>query len=118
MPAVAAVGQDRLGPAGILSQPVGTLAGNRFEAAHGGQALLAGDVDTVLMDAASSRGYIGANPDKLKVVGDALGTDNYGFIFRLGSDLVGPFNAAIAALKADGTLDKLTTKWFYEYNAK
>ena len=82
------------------------------------QALLAGDVDTVLMDAASSRGYIGANPDKLKVVGDALGTDNYGFIFRLGSDLVGPFNAAIAALKADGTLDKLTTKWFYEYNAK
>jgi polar amino acid transport system substrate-binding protein len=66
------------------------------------QALLSGDVDTVLMDASSSRGYIGANPDKLKVVGDALGTDNYGFIFKLGSDLVAPFNAAIAALKADG----------------
>jgi polar amino acid transport system substrate-binding protein len=82
------------------------------------QALLAGDVDTVLMDASSSRGYIGANPDKLKVVGDALGTDNYGFIFKLGSDLVAPFNAGIAALKADGTLDKLTNKWFYEYNAK
>ncbi len=31
------------------------------------QALLAGDVDMVLMDAASSRGYIGANPDKLKI---------------------------------------------------
>ncbi len=30
------------------------------------QALIAGDVDMVLMDAASSRGYIGANPDKLK----------------------------------------------------
>ena len=30
------------------------------------QALLTGDVDMVLMDAASSRGYIGANPDKLK----------------------------------------------------
>ena len=68
--------------------------------------------------ASSSRGYIGANPDKLKVVGDALGTDNSGFIFKLGSDLVGPFNAAIAALKADGTLDRLTNKWFYEYNAK
>jgi polar amino acid transport system substrate-binding protein len=81
------------------------------------QALLAGDVDCVLMDAASSRGYIGANPDKLKVVGDPLGTDYYGFIFKLGSDLVGPFNAAIAAMKADGTLDKLTTKWFYDYNA-
>jgi polar amino acid transport system substrate-binding protein len=36
------------------------------------QALLSKDVDMVLMDAASSRGYIGANPDKLKVIGDAL----------------------------------------------
>jgi polar amino acid transport system substrate-binding protein len=82
------------------------------------QALLAGDVDCVLMDAASSRGYVGANPDKLKTVGDPLGTDNYGFIFKTGSDLVAPFNAAIQALKDDGTLDKLTTKWFFEYNQK
>jgi polar amino acid transport system substrate-binding protein len=82
------------------------------------QALLTGDVDCVLMDASSSRGYIGANPDKLKIVGDALGTDNYGFIFKLGSDLVAPFNSAIAAMKADGTLDKLTNKWFYEYNVR
>jgi polar amino acid transport system substrate-binding protein len=80
------------------------------------QALLAGEVDCVLMDAASSRGYVGANPDKLKIVGDPLGTDNYGFIFKTGSDLVAPFNAAIQALKDDGTLDKLTTRWFFEYN--
>lgn len=82
------------------------------------QALLSGDVDAVLMDAASSRGSIGSNPEKLKVIGDVLGTDTYGFIFKLGSDLVGPFNAAIAALKADGTLDELTNKWFYDYNVK
>ncbi len=82
------------------------------------QALLAGDVDCVLMDASSSRGYIGANPDKLKGLDEPLGTENFGFIFKLGSDLVAPFNAAIAALKADGTLDKLTNKWFYEYNAR
>ena len=61
------------------------------------QALLTGDVDMVLMDAASSRGYVGANPDKLKIVGDALGTEDFGFIFKPGSDLVAPFNAAIAA---------------------
>lgn len=79
------------------------------------QALLSGDVDMVLMDAASSKGYIGANPNKLKTVGGPLGTEEFGFIFKKGSDLVGPFNAAIAALKAEGFLDRLNTKWFFEY---
>jgi polar amino acid transport system substrate-binding protein len=82
------------------------------------QALLTGDVDMVLMDAASTRGYVGANPDKLKSVGGPLGTDYFGFIFTPKSDLVSPFNAALAAMKADGTLDKLDTKWFFEYSAK
>lgn len=79
------------------------------------QALLSGDVDTVLMDASSSKGYIGANPGKLKTVGGPLGTEEFGFIFKKGSDLVAPFNAAIASMKADGTLEKLNTKWFFEY---
>ena len=79
------------------------------------QALLSGDVDMVLMDASSSKGFIGANPGKLKTVGGPLGTEEFGFIFKPGSDLVAPFNAAIAAMKADGTLDRLNTKWFYEY---
>jgi polar amino acid transport system substrate-binding protein len=82
------------------------------------QALLAGDVDCVLMDASSGKGYIGANPDKLKMIGDALGTDSYGFIFKQKSDLVAAFNAALASMKADGTLDKLTTKWFEQYSTK
>jgi polar amino acid transport system substrate-binding protein len=82
------------------------------------QALLAGEVDAVLMDAAAGRGYSSANPDALKVIGEPLGTEYYGFIFKLGSDLLAPFNAAIAAMKADGTLDTLTTRWFYEYSAK
>jgi polar amino acid transport system substrate-binding protein len=79
------------------------------------QALQAGDVDMVLMDAGSSKGFIGANPGKYKTVGDPIGDDSYGFIFKKGSDLVKPFNAAIAAMKADGSLDKLTMKWFVEY---
>lgn len=79
------------------------------------QALLVGDVDMVLMDAASSKGYVGANPGKLKILGEALGTEEFGFIFKKGSDLVEPFNRAIESMKADGTLDKLNTKWFFEY---
>jgi len=79
------------------------------------QALLAGDVDMVLMDAASSNGYIGANPDKLKIVGKPLGTEEFGFIFTPGSKLVAPFDAAIESMKKDGFLDKLNTKWFFDY---
>jgi polar amino acid transport system substrate-binding protein len=82
------------------------------------QALLSKDVDCVLMDAASGRGYIGANPDKLKIIGDALGTEYYGFIFKPKSDLVAAFNAAIKSMKDDGTLEKLNTKWFFDYSAK
>jgi ABC-type amino acid transport substrate-binding protein len=80
------------------------------------QALIAGDVDMVLMDAASSRGYIGANPDKLKLIGDALGTEQFGFIFTPGSDLVAPFNAAIKTMAEDGFLDHLNTRWFFLYD--
>lgn len=80
------------------------------------QALLSGDVDMVLMDAASSRGYIGANAGKLKIIGDPLGTEEFGFIFTPKSDLVEPFNAAIRAMQEDGFLDRLNTKWFFEYS--
>jgi polar amino acid transport system substrate-binding protein len=82
------------------------------------QALISGDVDMVLMDAASTRGYIGANPDRLKTVGGPLGTEEFGFIFTPGSDLVEPFNKAIAVLKEEGFFERLNTKWFFEYNAQ
>ncbi len=80
------------------------------------QALLAGDVDMVLVDAASGRGYIGANPDKLKIVGDAIKSEEFGFIFQQGSDLVAPFNAAIATMKEDGFTSYLDNKWFFLYD--
>ncbi|MGB7390478.1 transporter substrate-binding domain-containing protein, partial [Marinomonas sp.] len=38
------------------------------------QALKTGDVDCVLMDATSARGYIGANPGAFKIVGGPLGS--------------------------------------------
>jgi polar amino acid transport system substrate-binding protein len=81
------------------------------------QALKSGDVDTVLMDKTSAAGYIGASPGAFKVIGDPLGSEEFGFIFTPGSDLVAPVNAALAEMKADGTIDKLNRKWFYEYRA-
>jgi polar amino acid transport system substrate-binding protein len=81
------------------------------------QALKSGDVDMVLMDQASVEGYIAADPGVFKTVGDAIGSDQFGFILKKGSDLVAPVNAAIASMRADGTIDALNRKWFYEYSA-
>jgi polar amino acid transport system substrate-binding protein len=81
------------------------------------QALKNGDVDVVLMDATSAKGYMGASPDSFKVIGDPLGTEEFGFIFTPNSDLVGPVNAAILSMAEDGTFQKLNQKWFYEYQA-
>jgi len=80
------------------------------------QALKSGDVDSVLMDATSARGYIGANPGAFKIVGGPLGTEDFGFIFTPGSELVEPVNAALRSMKTDGTLDALNKKWFFDYN--
>ena len=79
------------------------------------QALRAGDVDLVLTDGVAANGYVAASDGKLKVIGGPLGSEDFGFIFPKGSDLVEPFNAAIAAMKADGTIDALNKKWFLDY---
>lgn len=80
------------------------------------QALKAGDVDLVLTDGTAGAGYVAASDGGLKIVGEPLGTEDFGFIFPKGSDLVGPMNAAIASMRADGTLDALNTKWFLDYS--
>jgi polar amino acid transport system substrate-binding protein len=79
------------------------------------QALITGDVDLVLTDGVAAEGYVRANEGRLKIVGEPLGTEDFGFIFPKGSDLVAPVNAAIAELRADGTLDALNKKWFLDY---
>ncbi|EPE95884.1 transporter substrate-binding domain-containing protein [Rhizobium grahamii] len=79
------------------------------------QALKAGDVDVVLTDSVAAKGYVDASSGGLKVVGGPLGTEDFGFIFPKGSDLVAPVNAAIAGLKADGSFDALNKKWFLDY---
>ncbi len=78
------------------------------------QAVVNGDTDGMVVDETAGQGYLGANKDKLKLVGESLSSDALGFIFPLGSDLVEAFNAAIADMKADGFLAEINTKWFGE----
>jgi polar amino acid transport system substrate-binding protein len=79
------------------------------------QALKTGDVDVVLTDGTAGAGYVKADPGAFKLTGGPLGTEDFGFIFPKGSDLVAPINAAIASLKADGTIEALNKKWFLDY---
>ena len=79
------------------------------------EALKAGDVDLVLTDGTAGAGYVEASAGGLKIIGEKLGTEDFGFIFPKGSDLVAPMNAAIAAMRADGTIDALNTKWVLDY---
>lgn len=88
----------------------------KFETFGAGlEALRAGDVDLVLSDSTAANGYVAASDGGLKIIGEPLGAEDFGFIFPKGSELVAPINAAIASMKADGTLDALNTKWFLEY---
>jgi len=76
------------------------------------QAVISGDVDGSIIDETAGLGYLGANRDQLKFVGDSLSSDALGFIFPLGSDLVDPINAAIAEMIGDGTMQEINLKWF------
>ncbi|MDW6021687.1 transporter substrate-binding domain-containing protein [Mesorhizobium sp. BAC0120] len=78
-------------------------------------ALQAGDVDLVLTDSAAGKSITANSGGKLKLIGEPLQAEDFGFIFPKGSDLVASINAGIAALKAEGTLDKITQKWFVDY---
>jgi phosphate/phosphite/phosphonate ABC transporter binding protein len=76
------------------------------------QALMAGDVDGVIIDEVAGQGYLGANADKVKLVGPSISSDELGFIFPTGSDLVEPFNLVLRQMKTDGFLNQINAKWF------
>jgi polar amino acid transport system substrate-binding protein len=76
------------------------------------QALIAGEIDAVIIDEVAGMGYLGANADDLKLVGPSMSSDELGFIFPKGSDLVGPVNQAIAAMYASGFMEPVNLKYF------
>jgi len=76
------------------------------------QALIAGDVDAVIIDETAGVGYQGENAEELKLVGPSMSSDQLGFIFPLGSDLVEPVNMAFDELKANGFLQEQNAFFF------
>jgi len=76
------------------------------------QALIAGDVDAVIIDEVAGQGYLGENADALKLVGDSLSSDQLGFIYPLDSDLVEPVDAALAEIMQNGFLVEVNAQYF------
>jgi ABC-type amino acid transport substrate-binding protein len=98
------VGEERL--VGYGTFPIAVLA------------LIAGDVDAVVMDDVAGQGYVGENAESVKIMGEPLTeTEELGFIFPKGSDLVAPIDAALDSMRADGTLERFNNKWFL-YNGE
>jgi polar amino acid transport system substrate-binding protein len=76
------------------------------------QALIAGDVDAVIIDETAGMGYQGENADQLDLIGPSISSDELGFVYPKGSNLVDPVNKALQSMMDDGTLEKLNTKYF------
>lgn len=75
-------------------------------------ALLNSDVDAVIMDETAGQGYVGTNAERLELIGPAISSDELGFIFPRGSDLVEPVNLALAEMRSSGKLDELAARYF------
>lgn len=75
-------------------------------------ALINNDIAAIIVDDQAGESYVDVNTGRVKLLADVLAVDQLGFIFPKGSPLVGPVNAALAAMRADGTLQRLEEKWF------
>ena len=97
--AIELVGEDRVSSFDVFDMPI--------------QALIAGDVDAVIMDEEAAKGFVEQNPDDIMILAEPVtGAEELGFVFPPGSDLVEPVNYALGVLEADGTLDTLYDKYW------
>jgi polar amino acid transport system substrate-binding protein len=99
--AIALVGEDRVRSFDTFDLPI--------------QALIAGDVDAVVIDREAAQGFVRQNPDQIKILdADISEPEPLAFVFPPGSDLIGPVNYAVNVLQENGTLDQLYQKWWGE----
>jgi polar amino acid transport system substrate-binding protein len=104
------VGTTNYDQAVILVGESRVIAYDSFDMAV--QALINDEIAAIVIDDQSGESYVNINAGKVKLLTDVLALDQLGFIFPKGSTLVQPVNAALASMRADGTLDHLAEKWF------
>ena len=75
--------------------------------------LINGGVDAVINDLPVTVAYIAKQPGQIKIVGEPLTSESYGFAVRLtDKELAAKINAGLAELKKNGFYDELTKKYF------
>lgn len=75
--------------------------------------LINGDVEAVINDKPVTEIYMKKQPDKIKMVGEALNAESFGFAVQKGNEeLLEKINTGLEHIKEDGTFDKLVDEWF------
>jgi ABC-type amino acid transport substrate-binding protein len=73
--------------------------------------LLAGDVDSVIIDEVAAVGFMQQHPGELEVAFTVTGGEYLVIYFPPKSDLLVPVNWAIKQMFEDGTMDEICEKW-------
>ena len=73
-------------------------------------ALVSGKLDCVVIDNEPAKSFVAAN-EGLKVLDTAYAVEDYAAAFTKGSELTEPFNQALEALIADGTVKTIVDKY-------
>lgn len=74
--------------------------------------LVNGGVDAVINDKPVTEAFIAKQPGKIKIVGDTLVSDSYGFAVKKGSELLAKINAGLKNVKENGKLEEIMKKYF------
>ena len=77
------------------------------------RALRDGDDDAVVFDAPVLRYYVAHEGDGVaQIAGPVFQAEDYGFLFRIGSDLRKQIDQTLLTMREDGTYDQIKQKWF------
>lgn len=75
--------------------------------------LMNGGVDAVINDLPVTEAYINKQPDKIKIVGDVLESDSYGFAVKQGNkELLAKINAGLKNVQENGKYAEIQAKYF------
>lgn len=75
--------------------------------------LMNGGVDAIINDKPVTEAYMAKQPGKIKIVGEVLESDSYGFAVKKGdSELLAKINAGLKKIKESGKYAELQKKYF------